>query len=352
MRDFDCASPPLNTTPRTLRLLLGVLLVSAVVLAASPARASDTPRIFPLVPTTPLAPELADAPAALTDALAALLDGVTTDRSLEDFGKKLRCNVEMTPCLDAVARALVTSRLVYGTVVPAADGKIKVKLVRFDSTKAGSELHQRTFTLTARTPKRLGKQLARSAAQMFELQPPTEEVVRGGKKRGEETGDEEPEVTLIEGPEPAASGERAGGERAGSERAGGERAGGERAGGERAGGGITNATWGLIGGGALGVAVGGGFLLAARSLEGDLQRAPRETVTDFQRIVQIERAGRIRATVGGTLMVAGGVALAVGAVRAYLQHGGGRKSESMERSLALVPVEGGGAALVLSGGLR
>lgn len=332
-----------------------MLLVSALVLAASPARADDTPRIFPLIPTGQLAPELTDAPTAITDALAALLGGVTTDRSLEDFGKQLRCDVEQAPCLDAVARALVTSRLVYGTLAPGAGGKIKVKLMRFDSTKAGSELHQRTFTLTARTPKRLGKQLAKSAAQMFELEPPAEEVARparleqrsaprGEEKlvergaeeaRAEETDDSD-EVTLIEGPELTA---------------GGERAGGERAGGERAGGRITKSTWGLIGGGALGVAVGGGFLIAARSLAGDLQRAPRETVTDFQRILQIERAGRIRTTVGGTLMVAGGVVLAVGAVRAYLQHGG-RKTESMERSLALVPVQGGGAALVLSGGLR
>jgi hypothetical protein len=102
----------------------------------------------------------------------------------------------------------------------------------------------------------------------------------------------------------------------------------------------------------LGVAVGGGFLIAARSLRGELDRAPRETVADFRRLLDIERAGRIRSQVGGTLMVAGSVALVAGAVRAYLQHGGGRKSESMERSVAIVPVMGGGAALVLSGGLR
>ncbi len=336
--------------------MLGVLLVSAVVLSASPARADGTPRIFPLVPTAPLAPELAEAPEALTGALATLLDGVTTERSLEDFGKKLRCDIEMSTCLDAVARALVTSRLVYGTVAPTGDGKIKVKLVRFDSAKAGSELHQRTFTLTARTPKRLGKQLARAAAQMFDRQPPAEEVVqparlerpaprvepkRAEPKRAEpdftDEAPEDPEVKLIEDPAPAADGERSDGERSGGERSGGR---------------ITGSTWTIIGGGALGVAVGGGFLLAARGLRGELERAPRETATDFRRLLEIERAGRIRSQVGGTLLVAGSVALAVGAVRAYLQHGGGRKSESMERSVAIVPVEGGGAALVFSGGLR
>ena len=323
--------------------MLGVLLVSAVALSASPARADGTTRVFPLVPTAPLAPELADAPAALTDALAELLDGVTTERSLEDFGKKLRCDVEMTPCLDTVARALVTSRLVYGTVVPTGDGKIKVKLVRFDSAKAGSEMHQRTFTLTARTPKRLGKQLARSAAQMFDRQPPAEEVVQPARlERAEprpakpalleddpvEEAPAAPELRVIADPAPASDGERTGGR-------------------------ITSSTWAILGAGALGAGVGGGFLLSARGLRGALESAPRATTDDFQRLLEIERAGRVRSTVGGTLMVAGGVALAAGAVRAYLQHsGGGRKSESMERSLAVVPVEGGGAALVLSGGLR
>lgn len=341
----------MNTTPRPTRPLLGVLLVSAVVLAASPARADDTPRIFPLVTTSPLAPELGEAPETMANALATLLGGVTTDRSLEDFGKKLRCDIEMTSCLDAIARALVTSRLVYGTVAPTDDGKIKVKLVRFDSAQAGSEMHRRTFTLTARTPKRLGKQLVRSAAQMFDLQPPSEEVVqparlerpapRGEPKSAEpksaepkqaqveptETESDDPDVKLIEEPAPTESGERTGGR-------------------------ITSSTWAILGSGALGVVVGGGFLIAAHSLRSDLDRAPRETVADFRRLTEIERAGRIRSQVGSTLVVAGGVALVAGAVRAYLQHGGGRKSESMERSVAIVPVQGGGAALVFSGGLR
>jgi hypothetical protein len=320
----------LNTTPHAPRLLLGALLASAVVLSASAARADDTPRIFPLVPTAPLPPELAGAPSALTDALVELLGGVTTDRALEDFGKKLRCDIEVSSCLDAIARALVTGRLVYGTVAPAPEGKLKVKLVRFDSAKAGSELYQRTFTLTARTPKRLGKQLARSAAQMFDRATPADAAARPepAAKPGEkpadgrdakpadvratetstETGTETIDVTE-DGPE-TPEGAR-------------EPAPRSRVDGKPAHGRITGTTWGLIGGGALGVAVGAGFLISAHGLADQLTVAPHDTPADFLRLTEIERAGRIRTQVGATLLVAGGAALAVGAVRAYLQYRGG-----------------------------
>jgi hypothetical protein len=323
----------LITTPRIPRPFLGVLLVSAVVLSAPPARADDTPRVFPLVPTSPLSPELADAPSVLTDALADLIDGVTTERSLADFGKKLRCDVEMSTCLDAVARSLVTSRLVYGTFAAMPGGKIKVKLVRFDSAKAGSEMYQRAFTLNAQTPKRLGKQLARSAAAMFDRQPPPDEVVRPASLGKVEK--EEPVVVTEETPEPGPKPvEPASPSDDGP-----------------AHGRITGSTWGILGGGALGVAVGAGFLISARGLAAELEQAPRATETDFRRLTAIERAGRIRMEVGGTLLVAGGAALAVGAVRAYLQHSRG-KPESTERSIALVPMAGGGAAIVFAGGLR
>jgi hypothetical protein len=309
-----------------------VLLVLALAWSASPARADGTPRIFPLVVSAPLAPELTDAPTALTDALAELLDGVTTDRSLDEFGKKLRCDVEMTPCLDAVARALVTSRLVYGTVVSTTGGKIKVKLVRFDSAKEGSEMHQRTFTLTAKTPRRLGKQLARSAAKMFDRAPPEEAVQPAPSEDRDPTpsetivvpDEEQGTATGLTGPTPAEAPAR---------------------------GGITGGTWALLGGGALGVAVGAGLVVSARGLAEDAAAAPRATVDDFRRLTEIERAGKLRTQVGGVLLVAGGASLAVGVVRAYMQRGGGQKTESLERSIALVPVEGG-AAVVFSGGLR
>lgn len=304
-----------------------MLLVSAVVFSAAPARADDTPRVFPLLATSPLPPGLADTPSALTDALADLLDGVTTERSLADFGKQLRCDVEMSSCLDAVARALLTSRLVYGTLAAAPDGKIKVKLVRFDSAETGSEMHHRSFTLTAQTPKRLGKQLARSAALMFDLPapeepPPVKEPVAPREPDPAPAPDPDPEPT----PDPAPVDEPASGGR------------------------ITRSTWGLVGGGALGAAVGAGFLISARGLGSLAERAPRETLDDFRRLTAIERAGRIRTQIGGTLLVAGGAVLATGAVRAILQRSSGTP-DSMERSVAIVPTSGG-AAIVFSGGLR
>lgn len=319
---------PLSTTSP--RLLLGVLFASATLMAAVPARADDAPRVFPLTATSPLPPALSGAPPALTDALAGLLDGEAVESSLEDLGRKLRCDVEVSSCLDAIARSLKTSRLVFGTVAAAPGGKLKVKLVRFDSAPAGSELHQRTFVLTAQTPKRLGKQLARSAAQLFDLAAPEEPVAQVERRepRAEKPEQEAPTESAPLGPR--------------SERAADDEP-------APASGGITKTTWGLIGTGALVSAVGGGFLLAARSLEGDLAAAPRRTLQDIQRLTAIERAGRIRMQVGSTLAIAGGAVLAVGAVRAVIQRRG--TSTSLERSVALVPVAGG-AAVVFSKGMR
>ena len=344
----------MNTTLNAPRLLLGALLATVLVMSASVARADDTPRIFPLVPTGALSPTLEDAPAAMTDALTSLLDGVTTDRSLEDFAKKLRCDVEVSSCLDAIARSLVTSRLVYGTVVPAPAGKLKVKLVRFDSAKEGSELYQRTFTLTAKTPKRLGKQLARAAAQMFDREPPADTTPRQAdqpgdrpiNKPGDKLGDK-----LDDKPGDKLDDEREPDEPVEIEQALEPTTRPTTPDGEPAPGRITGTTWALIGGGGAGVVVGAGFLISARGLVAQLRVAPHDTSADFLRLTAIERAGRIRTKVGVTLTVAGGAALAVGAVRAYMQRGGGGKTESLERSIALVPVEGG-AAVVFSGGLR
>jgi hypothetical protein len=56
MRNLDCASHTLNTSTSPRRLILGMLLVSAVVLSARSARAEQTPRIFPLSASAPLAP--------------------------------------------------------------------------------------------------------------------------------------------------------------------------------------------------------------------------------------------------------------------------------------------------------
>lgn len=340
------------------RPLLGVLFASALLVAASPAQAEDAPRVFPLIATSPLPPEQSGAADALTAALADLLDGEALDATLEDIARRLRCDVETSSCLDAIARSLKTSQIVYGTFAAAPERKLKVKLVRFDSSKSGSELHTRTFVLTARTPKRLGKQLARSAAQMFdravqEADPdvqqdrralgastkPAKPEPRDAKERTEPTERTEPKERTepTEPTEPGPLDVQPPGTNDLSTDA-------------PASGGITKTTWGLIGGGAVGGAVGIGFLLSARSLQSDLAAAPRKTTLDFQRLTQIERAGRIRTQIGGALTIAGGAVLAVGVVRAVIQRGG--RSTSLERSIALVPVEGGGAAVLFSGGLR
>ncbi len=356
MRNQDCAGDALSIKTHPSRLLLGALLATAGVLSARPAHADGAPQVFPLVVTSRLPTELNGTPEALTSALVTLLDGEIPDRSLEAFGKKLRCDIEISTCLDRVARSLGTNQLVYGSLLITVDGKVKVKLVRFNSARTGSELYQRTFTLSASTPRRLGKQLVRaSAKKMFGREvteegaptppaptptppaptptPPAPTPTPAPAPTTEPTEPAEPTeptppiITTSKEPgsTPAQTADKPPGGR------------------------ITNGTWALIGSGALLAAGGSGFLYSASDLRDQIRTAPRATVDDLRRLTDLERAHKLRDQIGLGLAVGGGALLAVGVMRAIAQ----RDSAPQESSpaLSLVPVSGG-AAVVFSGNLR
>ena len=284
-------------------------------LSARSAHADNRPQIFPLVVTSRLPPELNGTPEALTSALATMLDGEISDRSLEAVGKTLRCDIEIATCLDRVARSLATKQLVYGTLLITVDGKVRVKLVRFDSAKSGSELYQRTFVLSASTPKRLGKQLARASAKMFgrevrELRevaaptPPEPPTPAEPTTPAEPITPAEPTPPIITSPEqpesaPAGSSE------------------------EPSGGRITMGTYALIGSGALIAAGGAGFLYSAYDLRDQIRAAPRATPDDLSRLADLEDTALLRDRIGTALAVGGGAVLVVGVMRALAQRDSG-----------------------------
>jgi hypothetical protein len=352
----------LSTMTRPSLLLLGALLATAGVLPARSAHADTPPQVFPLVVTSRLPSELTGTPEALTGALVTMLDGKVSDRSLDEIGRKLRCDIEVSTCLDRVARSLGTTQLVFGTLLITVDGKVRVKLVRFDSVKAGSEMFQRTFVLSAGTPRRLSKQLARSAAKMFGREvteegapitpapptpptpeppaPPTtpEQPAPGEPSEPSDLSDPptptEPSPPIISTtPEPAPAPAPAADESTGGR--------------------ITMGTWALLGGGALIAAGGGGFLYSAHDLRDQIQAAPRVTEDDLNRLSKLQDTRMLRDQIGTALAVGGGLVVAVGVMRAIAQLDRAPKEKEKEpsASLSLVPVSGG-AAFVFSGSLR
>lgn len=292
-------------------------------MASATASADDTPRVIPLAATTEVPEELRELGPALTSALAELLEGDTTQSSLEKLGKKHRCDIEMSQCLDIIAESLRTKQLVYGEFGVLPNQQVKVKLYRFDSEKSGSSMDRRTFKLTAQTPEQLGKELARQAAPMLDRPVPVEPVAppRSVGTPGRSIIED---VTAPPKPTPAPSDDKP----------------------RRK---IATSTWAIIGGGAAASAVGVGFLLSANSLKGDVADAPRETLPDFRRLASLERAGRTRTQVGSVLLLAGGAALSVGVVRAILSREPARRAP--ERDLALVPISGGAALVFTARGL-
>jgi hypothetical protein len=355
---------------RPSRLLLGALLATAGMIPARSAHADSPPQVFPLVVTSRLPSELNGTPEALTSALVTLLDGEVPDRSLEELGKKLRCDIEISTCLDRIARSLATNQLVFGTLLITVDGKVRVKLVRFDSAKVGSEMFQRTFMLSARTPRQLGKQLARAAAKMFGREvteerepitpapppttpapPPTTPEPPAPSPTTTEPPAPSPTTTEPPAPSPTTTEPPTPTEPTppvittatdpGSTPA--------QTADKPTGGRITKGTWALIGGGALIAAGGGGFLYSARDLRDQIRAAPRVTDDDLRRLSDLQDDSILRDRIGTALAVGGGLVVAVGVMRAMAQRDSGQKES--EPKLSLVPVSGG-AAVVFSGDLR
>jgi hypothetical protein len=280
-------------------------LVAAAITLAAPAYADGT-QMFPLsgggLPRT-----LRDAPGELTRVLAKSLgDGaIIGNVPIEDAADLLECKLTARTCLDKIASSVDAKKIIFGRV-DHRGGTVVVKLTTFE---AGGSESTRTFSLDGATTDELVTALADQL---------------GNAANKDNTGEGKPPPIVDEPPtEPLVPDKP---ETTPAEPRRGE---------------ITTGTWSLIVGGAVGVAVGGGFLVSANGLERELAKAPTETRADIDRLLALERAGKTRTQIGGVLMVAGGAAMTAGIIRAVLQ----KRSPAEERTGLEINPEQGGASV-------
>lgn len=360
----------------TVARLLWLVLVLPVLAAVAPADAwaGTGPKVFPLSSAKAMPAELAGTPEKLTKTVAAMAGGTVADSSIAASATAIGCTLDDSDCLDKLTRVHRVKELVFGTIRVGDDLRVFVKLTRFI---AGTERRERTFVLTEDSPGGLAKQLSKMAREMFDLPaddgkaaPPPDEPAEGARarlkakdpkdaKEAASDADEQPRrskevvidvdeerpgkrrpkqsrLALEEDPALSREAPAAGPSDPPAE--------------SRRGGRVTTGTFALIGGGLVSLSVGTGLVIAAWALSDDIERAPRNTSEDFQRLTNLERAYRQRTLGGGVLLAIGGVATVGGAVRAVLQT---RKPAAGDRAVSLVPAaHGSGAALVVSGRFR
>lgn len=107
--------------------------------------------------------------------------------------------------------------------------------------------------------------------------------------------------------------------------------------------------WGVAGGGAGAVLVGGLFLVAGSSVQGDIDSAPTETADDLDRLADLEGKARLYYGIGNTLAIAGLVSLGVGAGLIFYQ---ASSDEGPSVSVAPTPSGSGTGAMLTIGWSR
>lgn len=289
-----------------MRRLVTSLLVIAT--AASPGWAEPT-QVFPLTGTD-LPAERRGTAERLTRAIADSIDADVSSVAIEDAAGLLDCDVEVTSCLELVSKSVGNKQLVFGTVIPGKGKVLKVTLTRF---RPGPDRQQQTYEISGET-EAYPDELVRKAASLFGGTQPAAVTATP------EEPDAPPGVTATEPPtdEPPP-------------------------------GKITSSTWGLIGGGAVGLAIGIGFRVSASGISDDVNTFPApQTRADFDRLTDLEDRGTLHTRLGTGLIVVGGVALAAGVVRAVLQR---RSPAPEERVVGVTPIRGG-AAITITWGME
>jgi hypothetical protein len=295
-----------------MKLASGIVVVLVVLVRPAVAERAT---VFPLSASA-LPKQLQGVPDKLTRAVADSIKAEIASVPIEDAAGLATCDVETTKCLETVAKSVNATRLVFGSV-SAADGAVKVTLTRFD---IGPERVQRTFVL-AGTPDGMSAQLVLAAASLLGREPAKPEPMAVPTPAPAATPapiapPPSPVPDPIAPPDPVApppSDDR---------------------------GGPTLATWVLAGGGVAIAGIGGGLLVSARGLATDVERAPMNTVEDFERLTALEDKGQARNRMGIALVATGGVIATIGIVRAIVQSGRSPRDRSAYR-IAPVPTDGG-----------
>ena len=244
-------------------------LATVVLVATTATAAADDTKVFPLTGQT-LPPALANAPEAMTDALATSISGTVASVPIEDAAAVSDCDPDTTACLEKIAKQLGVKRLVFGTVSGAPAGKVRVVLTRFD---VGPARQQRTYTLDGGTARELADELARVTGELFD-RPAAAPVVPVEPKPP--PPDETPSRPTL-------------------------------------------STWIMIGIGAAVTGVGAGYLVSASNLRDEYDAAPDDTLEDIQHLMDLEATGNSRVKIGRVLVIGGGIVMAAGIVRAIYQ---------------------------------
>jgi hypothetical protein len=280
-------------------------LVAALVMVTAATAHAETTKMFPLAGT-------GDTPKEMTHAIARVLHGDVATVSIEDAAGLLACDATETECLEAVARSVSAARIAYGSLRTTPDG-VEVTLVWLDKTGR----HEHAFALSGATTEELVSDLVDQAREVFD-----------GKKRKPPKSHLEPTFDTQPTPhgETPPIGDQPPEQPGASD-------------------GPTKGTWAILISGLGVTCVGAGFLVAANSLRGEVNSAPTETSDDFDHLLALENAGRLRTEIGAGLMIAGGVTTAIGVVRMVIQK---QRASAREHSRIQVKPESGGASVVVS----
>ena len=253
--------------------------------------------------------DLRTAPAELTRVFARSLEAEPMMPTIEEAAQILECELETKSCLESIARTAKTSKIMFGRVVKTDDGVV-VKLTTFELGDAASE---KSFSLEGDTVDALADALTQKLDKPRRVPPPP--PIQDDPEAPPTKQDPLP-PTPTDVDQPVAAGK------------------------------ISKGSWALIIGGGAATLAGGGFLLSANQLRGDLRKLPTDTLADIRRLQSVERAGKLRTQVGGALMLAGGAVMTVGIVRAAIQ----RREPSTEKPMIDVVPERGGASILFTVG--
>jgi hypothetical protein len=218
----------------------------------------------------------------------------------------LECDVEVTSCLELVSKSVGDKQLVFGTVAAGRGKILKVTLTRF---RPGPDRQQQTYEITGET-EAYPDELVRKAAPLFGGVQPT--VI-------ENTPDDVVNPVTTEVPDPVDAAPH---------------------------GAITPGTWGLIGGGAVGLVIGIGFKVSASGIATEVNDFPvPQTRSEIDDLKALEDRGTLHTRLGVGLMVVSGAVLTAGIVRAVLQRSS--SPSQSERVISVAPIRGGAAITVI-----
>ncbi len=251
--------------------------------------------MFPLS-ASGLPKSIKSAPAELSRVLSRSLGAELTTVPIEDAAELIECSLTQKPCLEAIARSVGVTTIVFGRFEMHAHTAI----VRLTSFALGKGESLRTFELD-------------KADDVDAMVKSLEDLLEEAAHPHETPA---PVIPLDPRPAPASSS------------------------------GPTSGTYGMIVGGGIGAGAGLAFLVSANAIRATIDRSPANTRDDIDRLIALEKVGKSRTQVGGVLLAVGGVVATIAIVRMVVQR---RRSQPEKPMIDVVPEKGGASVLFTMG---